>query len=267
MKLKFSGRGLAFLHHFKANMDIRYYLNGVYLAPMPAEAGGGVIGAACDGHTLGMWHDKDGQIERAVIARITTPLVTACKKPDAYLTNLDGRLAVMAPYRQSGHAVKNAPDVELCVQPNGMKRTDGGPAWELLGNFPDISRVARNNRATPGLEYPREAMFLNSVYLARIGKAFPREKNFCGLIVQQNRPGDAVVFSSPETPEAFALMMPMHKHGEETEPVWLARWLAAVDRTQAASTAPRPAMPSDAVPPPEFRPVKIGGKKAGSYPA
>lgn len=40
MNLKFSGRALAYLSHFKAESDIRYYLNGVYIAPMPPEAGG-----------------------------------------------------------------------------------------------------------------------------------------------------------------------------------------------------------------------------------
>ena len=37
MNLKFSGRALAYLSHFKAESDIRYYLNGVYVAPMPPE--------------------------------------------------------------------------------------------------------------------------------------------------------------------------------------------------------------------------------------
>lgn len=35
MNLKFSGRALAYLSHFKAESDIRYYLNGVYVAPQP----------------------------------------------------------------------------------------------------------------------------------------------------------------------------------------------------------------------------------------
>ncbi len=79
MNLSFSGRGLSFLAHFMATKDIRYYLKGVYVRPMTADEGGGVLAAATNGHILGMWRDHDGECGRPAILRILPGMVTACR--------------------------------------------------------------------------------------------------------------------------------------------------------------------------------------------
>lgn len=263
MNLKFSGRALAYLSHFKAESDIRYYLNGVYVAPMPPEAGGGVIGAATKGRVLGMWHDKEGHVTRPAILRISKQLARACasKETRGQQTTLvlsDNRLACMC-----------GPE-ELYIQPNEYRDPANKPKngwdrepWEVDGDFPDLGRVVPSpSEATIGMTGA-----VSADYLGLIAKAMPKglSKWGTGVTIRQvHQNGQNLVFFD-RLPEAPAIIMPMRNEG--AAPDWLPRWKKADQKVKDAKAAPRPAMPSDAAPPPDFVPVRIAGGRAGRYPA
>lgn len=263
MNLEFSGRGLAYLSHFKADNDIRYYMNGVYVAPMPPEAGGGVIGAATNGHVLGMWHDKEGRATRPAILRISKALARACatKETRGHQTTLvlaDNRLACM-----------RGPE-ELYIQPNEYRDPERKPQkgwgrepWEVAGDFPDLGRVVpAPAEATIGMTGT-----VSSSYLGLIAQAIPKDlgRFSTGVVIRQVHQDGQNLVLFDRLPEALAIIMPMRS--DVGTPEWLPRWKKADQKAKDAKAAPRPAMPSDAAPPPEFTPVKIGRRSAGRYPA
>lgn len=250
MNLKFSGQGLAFLFHYMATQDIRYYLNGVYVAPLSAEAGGGVIGAATNGHVLGMWHDKEGTATRAAILRISKPLARACASKDGpgeqkpTLVLADNRLACM----RGGE--------ELYIQPNEYRDPERKPRggwanepWEVPGNFPNIARVVPDHtKAEIGMTGS-----VNATLLALVTASLPKSRSRYGTgvtIRQINKDsGNLVLFDG--LPEAMAVIMPMRTDFEV--PAWLPRWRDTEIRSQDAAKLPTPgSQPSDAAPPEGF---------------
>lgn len=263
MNLKFSGRALAYLSHFKADNDIRYYLNGVYVAPMPPEAGGGVIGAATNGHVMGMWHDKEGHVTRPAILRISKQLARACasKETRGQQTTLvltDNRLACMC-----------GPE-ELYIQPNEYRDPASKPKkgwdrepWEVAGDFPDLGRVVPSpSEATIGMTGA-----VSAGYLGLIANAIPKglSKLGTGVTIRQVHQDGQNLVLFDRLPEALAIIMPMRS--DVGTPEWLPRWKKADKKAKEAKAAPHPAMPSDAAPPPDFVPVRIAGGRAGRYPA
>lgn len=250
MNLKFSGQGLAFLFHYMATCDIRYYLNGVYVAPLSAEAGGGVIGAATNGHVLGMWHDKDGTATRAAILRITKPLARACASKDGpgeqkpTLVLADNRLACV----RGGE--------ELYIQPNEYRDPERPPRngwahepWEVRGDFPNILRaVPDHTKAEIGMTGT-----VNAKLLALVAASLPKSRSRYGVgvtIRQINKDsGNLVLFDG--LPEALAVIMPMRTDG--IVPEWLPRWRNTTTRAQEGAILPIPGrQPSDAAPPEGF---------------
>jgi hypothetical protein len=57
---------LAAITCFAAKNDVRFYLEGVYIAPHPQ---GGVLIVATDGHCMGLMHDPDGFANAPIILR------------------------------------------------------------------------------------------------------------------------------------------------------------------------------------------------------
>ena len=256
MNLKFSGRGLAYLSHFMAKQDIRYYLNGVCFQPLPADAGGGVIGAATNGHVLGMWYDKDGSCDRTVIAPIARPLVVACKKHGTQLEVVDGRLAAIRYEVIGGEPVRVE---ELCVQPNGTRTPrDGVPAWEIEGKFPDLLRVVRDREhygEGPTGEFGAEYFGLVADAI-RAAMSKGQRRYSVGLQMRQHDKDSAMIVWGSQMPEALAVIMPRRGDDGPGAP-WLEAWRRHGTRLQAVAATPLPEQqPSDAVPPPDFVPVR-----------
>jgi len=52
---------LAMLLPFMSKQETRYYLNGIYVTPHPADDG--ILLVATDGHRMGIIHDRDGSCE------------------------------------------------------------------------------------------------------------------------------------------------------------------------------------------------------------
>lgn len=229
MNLKFSGRGLAFLAHYKAKVDIRYYLCGVYLRPMPAAAGGGVLGAATNGHVMGMWHDKSGTIDRPAILRISDPLAKACaatkRGTETSLVLRDERLTCMLG------------DDETYIQPNplpvagknvGKSATVTVPRqpWEVDGTYPRLGRVLPD----PAAATLGASACMNVDYLGLLAKSVPRRRHGgkdygLGVFMRQEHASGVILVACPSVPEMTAIIMPIHDTA--AMPPWLAPFVAS----------------------------------------
>ncbi|WP_288074812.1 hypothetical protein [Pseudomonas sp.] len=233
MTIKFSGKGLAFLNHYKAKKDIRYYLEGVYIRPLPDEAGGGVLGIATNGHVLAMWHDEAGHADCAAILKIRRELAAACGRRyrldgDPMLVLRDNRLACVVG------------ENEVYVQPHeGRTNATGVEPWEIAGRFPDVGRVIPDLWAENGPANP-----INPEYLGLVAKSMQMRGS---ITMRQAREDGAVLVLCEELPQAGVVLMP--NHGNVRVPDWLRRFTSHDKRTKESAAAPLPVYePSDADP-------------------
>lgn len=250
MNLKFSGRGLAYLSHFMAKRDIRYYLNGVCFTPLPPKAGGGVLGAATNGQAIGLWYDPNGTADRKVIATISKQMAAACKKPETFIENIDGRLTCV-----QRKAKEQGIGWEIYTQPTGKplehikSRVE---RWEIEGTYPDLTRVVLDPSY---YDQGFEGVF-NSKYLgilqraAAVGSDSTAKKFGAGITMRQRHKDDGIFVTFDLIPEAMAIVMPMRQRDMGDGVPWLRKWRAWAERTSKATNAPLPVHePSDAGPP------------------
>lgn len=240
MNLKFSGQGIAFLNHYKAKTDIRYYLMGVYIRPLPAEAGGGVIGAATNGFMMAYWHDKDGQADRPAILQISPQLSVACgkasEKNPTTLVIRDNRLVCLRG------------DDETYIQPNPSPEkspTDLEP-WELPGKYPDIARpIPKMQDLTEG-----PVDFINPEYLAKIARSFPKADYQRSIALRTTRNNEPIACFCPDLPQLAVIVMPITGKHARLVPEWMTTFVKNERRdAQAVAEAPLPGQqPSDATP-------------------
>lgn len=240
MNLKFSGQGIAFLNHYKAKNDIRWYLQGVYVRPMPAEAGGGVLGAATNGHIMAYWHDKEGHADRAAILNISPQLATACSKTSSIkpttLIIRDNRLVCLRG------------DDETYIQPNVApeKAPTDRETWELAGKYPDIARpIPKLRDLTEG---PVE--FINPDYLAKIAQSLPKSDYPRGIAFRTTRNNGPIACFCPELPQLAVIVMPITGQHAKLVPEWMTEFIKHEHQARKkAADAPLPGkQPSDAAP-------------------
>ncbi|WP_312834455.1 hypothetical protein [Comamonas sp.] len=221
MNIKFSGTGMVFLSHYMATQDIRYYLNGIFLQPLTARQGSGVIGVATNGHILGLWHDQQGELDREVILHVTKPLLSALGKSDKGLPRslrvIDGRLACLT-----------AEDGEVYIQPNPHTPITGGRMpWEIEGKFPEFFRVVKRADKfadAPGPVDPVDARYLELLNRSVVGAS--RAPN--GIELRQPAPNSEIYARFCAKDEAFAVVMPM-RWGTSDVPKWLRQILKAAE--------------------------------------
>lgn len=259
MKLSIPARAINFVAPFKADIDIRHYLTGVYVRPMTAEEGGGVLVCATNGHAAGIWrqHSDDPVCERPSILLVTPGLLAACKK------NADRRSVVIINDRltvvETGPASTDCTKTEVYIQPATgwvSELLNNRHPWEIGGarmmTYPDIMRVmpdAAGSGATGKI---------NISYLDLATKAFRSaggvsgRKWGVGIHLRQVHHNQAMLVVSEDMPEAAAIIMPMRENttGCSPVPTWIPKAKAASDRTNRATSAPLPVHePSDAGPP------------------
>lgn len=207
MKLNLQARLVAAIYAFKAKNDIRYYLNGIYVAPI--EGGGAVI-VATNGHAMGMWRDITGQVERPAILRVSKDLRNACKECETHrLSIADGRLVVVG-----------ADGADVYIQPNDVD----SPGWEVPGKFPDWLKVVPDKcQIGPmGAFQPQYAKLVNKALL--IG----RGSDFASVTLRQSEKNLSILVASPDSPDFAAVIMPVLDDGKGAYPAWLSDMKAKV---------------------------------------
>lgn len=226
MKLNIQARLVAAICEFKAKNDIRYYLNGVYVEPLPI---GGAVIVATNGHAMGIWRDTSAIVERPAILRIGKQLREACaESADGFLSLIDGRLTVT-----------NEQKKESYVQPNSEK--DGAAlGWEIENaKYPDWKTVVPDDCKTGPLGS------FNAGYVKLVHKALRivNGDKFAGITLRQSDESKCIFVTSGSQPNFAAVIMPMRDDGNGNYPAWIADL-----KEQAKESAPLPGQqPSDAV--------------------
>lgn len=119
-----------------ARMDIRYYLNGLYVEPRPE---GGVVIVGTDGHRLCAVIDKDGEASGPVILRVQD-MVQHLPKPkdtEKFLDGVPGKKLTLVLEELRGKPVLVLQDTM-----NRMLRLSGEALVE--GKFPEWRRSVLN---------------------------------------------------------------------------------------------------------------------------
>lgn len=256
MKLNIPAAAVNFTAPFVAKADIRHYLTGLFVRPMTADEGGGVLIAGCNGHALGMWRDDaDTVCERPAILRITPGLLAACRKnPDRRRVTVSGNRLTVVEIPPGATAVVAT---EVYVQPatDWVEGTSNHQPWEIAvgpSRYPDILSVGPEDLSSDR----GPTCKLNTHYVELAAKAFSAGsgktgKRFgVGINLLQAFAGGAVLAVSEDLPQAVAIIMPLRAHGEDPVPKWLGRAKAAAGRVRLDRGAPLPVHePSDAGPP------------------
>ena len=220
MNLNIKASIMAAVSQFKANQDIRYYLEGVYVDPVED----GVVIVATNGHMLCAWRDTTGKAERPAILRIGNQLKAACGGGfGKRLTIIDGRLTVL-----------DKDGMELFVQSREKNSKD---SWEVQGKFPgwrDAIPEAKADEPNPSLEP------VNPLYLQDFQKALKTGRDgvghkAVGISLSQPIKGRALIVTAAEVPDFIAAVMPMRQDTQPT-PAWVRLpKVAAVEETAEAA--------------------------------
>jgi hypothetical protein len=212
MNLNVKARLFAAVAVFKADQDIRYYLNGVYLEPCPE---GGAIIAATNGHAMCVWRDTTATgVDRPIIIQADAKLLQACQGSDLKrLVVRDERLAVILE-EQPG----KSPSQEVYIQPIPIRKR-GVPSWEIEGKFPDWVRVVPNAPAH-GVKG-----FFNAQYLVDVGRAMKignvAASKFYAPQLNQDTADSAILVTWNADPDFLAVIMPM-RDDPRPFPGWMA---------------------------------------------
>ena len=197
MKLSINAGLVAPVAQFAAdNDDIRYYLQGIYVEPLPE---GGVLIAATNGHAACMWLDKEGHADRHAILSVSDAAIKACKKnPQATLSLVDGRLVVLDAGTNS----------EIYVQPS---EKDGD--WEIEAHYPDLRRIIPEL----GERQPMEPVSPGLINLARKALKIASQGMFCSIVCSQYTGNGAIAVTSASEPNFLAIIMPMRAEPEDVQ--------------------------------------------------
>lgn len=216
MKLNITSRFVAAIAQFKATSDIRYYLMGVYVEPIPT---GGVLIVGTNGHALAVWRDLSGEIERPAILRVGRPLLTACAGKGKRLQIADDRLVVV-----------DTKGLELYAQ-NKYSNKPGD--WAIEAKYPDFRKVLKNGHS--GL--PMDPV--NPALMALVSKAIDIGGSVHkGVSLTQAEPMGAITVLCNEESDFIAAIMPLRGQS-----IGYPDWVKA-----EIPTAPIPGQqPSDAV--------------------
>ncbi|SEL13589.1 hypothetical protein SAMN05216359_105328 [Roseateles sp. YR242] len=203
----FPARAFAFVAPFRAEHDIRYYLNGFAVEPHPD---GGVIVAATNGHQLAAAYCKEGRTDRRRIFTCSKGLIAAAKKPRAAFVGLkNDRLTVIESVGQELKNWSEADGLETFIQ-------SGSP--DVTGNFPDVSRVIP--RLAESLE-PGLKGCVAARYVEAIGRAtkLAADSRFNGCRHWTHKDGGIVLTRFPSAPNFLVLTMPMRDDDMPTDPL------------------------------------------------
>lgn len=216
MNFNIDATHLDFIRRFTGKGDIRYYLNGIYVAPHPE---GGAVLVATDGHILAIVRDFDGTPpETPVILNVSKHLAVAGKKvltrkeinpggenlPRLHMSG--GRLCVAVMGREDGEWVTRT---ERAVQP-------GDPLIE--GTYPEFMRVIPEKKdLKPGL-----AGWFNPELLARMDYSSPGTRHKSVTFYSVSDKNSAVAHLVATGLDAMIVVMPMTPSQEiQATPDWV----------------------------------------------
>jgi hypothetical protein len=222
-----SSKYIPILAGFMAKMDIRYYLNGIYVEPHPEK---GVILVATDGHAMVIIHDEQGKTNGSYICALPEKIVAACspkKLKDIYKCPQVLQFVGNAGYVMSSRE----------ADPRDISRWHIHTSYcEIIdGKFPDWKK------SIPRVLHPADRIEVNSVHLNKITSAAKVSSGFSPVTVFTNGNIDsgAFVLRIDSMPELCAIVMPMRIDDrtaiQSPVPEWLKSVLPAPDQLKTAA--------------------------------
>lgn len=210
---------LCFVLSFKAQQDLRYYLNGIQVLPQEE----GCLLVATDGHRLAIYHSKEARCDKERILSITNA-------DDKQIRKLRGKLnAVVTVEDEKSHLVVSDTDGEKYIKP-GLPLIDGRyPEWQRV--VPPISEL------TPGLQ-----AFVDARYIAALADVIP--SRFPGALRffhdRRDPLHNAVIARVTGQPELMVVIMPMKGDSDSNVawPSWMAKEPSKLDESPAAEVEP-----------------------------
>lgn len=188
---------------FKANEDIRYYLNGIAIEPV---ASGGALLIATNGHVMAILHSPTAAADKPRVLAIPTKL------PEL-IDAVGGK-------RDSDELhVENEQSHLTLYDGDGDRLILAGPAF-IDGRFPDWRMVCpKPDDLVEGL-----VNVIDAKYLAMVRRCYPSD-NYNGLMFW-HRKGDssnslATIVRGSARPELVILVMPLRRDQSYDWPEWM----------------------------------------------
>lgn len=151
---RISARDLARVLPFRADQDVRYYLNGICVEPVP----GGAVIVATNGHLLAAMRSQDTVVSERVIVNVTPAFAAAVKKASRSELSF-----IRAVTKTSTLEVVNVPGTsrnkgeDIAFVKPGEPFIDGKfPDWRKI--IPSDEKIGKGLPAAYNADYLRRAL-------------------------------------------------------------------------------------------------------------
>jgi DNA polymerase III beta subunit, central domain len=190
---------------FRADRDIRYYLDGVYAEPHPE---GGAVLVATNGHVMAMILSHNAIVQQPCIVKWTKGLDAAARKGQK--NSPDARLQIET---ERGNSRIMAPG-ETYIEPGSAT---------IDGRYPEWRKVIPQNLA-PGLPGCLQSKYLDLIMGVKYPGVVTRKAGVS--FFHDTKPGDyhVVVARYEGIPDMAVVLMPMKP---SQPPVGLPEWLTS----------------------------------------
>lgn len=197
-------RDLLAIAPFRAEMDVRYYLNGVFVEPIE---GGGCLLVATDGHMLAAMRSKESRADKPRILNIDNRFERALREHGGL-----GEEKTIKVADEKSRAVVSSKIREYYIQPDKPFIDGKFPDWRKV-LFP-LDILKRGNPST-----------IASKYLATLQRALPKElRDRCSGVSfwynDRETDGSAVVCRYDSFPELIVMIMPVREGPMAKWPDW-----------------------------------------------
>lgn len=189
---------------FRADQDVRYYLNGILVEP--AEHGAFLV--ATEGHLMAVVYSAAARADKQRILDVSDDMARACRELKS--ASLASKITIED---EKARAIVADATGEHFIKP-------GKPFID--GKYPDWRRVI------PTVEnlQPGVLSAINGLYLAKLKRALPKHLSHFGFQFWHDarEPLErACVARSPVMPEMVIVIMPMKVNKEHVWPAWMPR--------------------------------------------
>lgn len=187
---------------FRANQDVRYYLNGILIEP--AERGAFLV--ATEGHAMAVVHSETAFADKQRILDIPDDMARACRELKS--ASLVSKIIIE---HEKARATVSDQTGEHYIKPGNAFIDGKYPEWRRV--IPTVENLR------PGLHSA-----INSMYLAKLKRALPKHMTHYGFQFWHDvrEPKErAAVARSPVMPEMIIVIMPMRLEKENVWPDWM----------------------------------------------
>lgn len=131
-----------------AKNDVRYYLNGIHLAPAANE---GTLMVATNGHFIALCHDKEGAVDQPITVRVDSLLAKHMKASNRLKV-----LASSASGKKGRAIITDSHGAEASLQPGNAIIDGMYPDWRRL--FPAANKLTPGFPGTVNADYLKPFM-------------------------------------------------------------------------------------------------------------